>query len=119
MEDARIPGDHQISCSLGMDPLGRASEQSLNFSDLVFSYSLLLQGTDPATDFRGMGLLGLRNLLYMAENYNDKLRKIISDQTQRNEHEYPVAVAGINVSQMLFELLHVGAESTLVPRSLV
>jgi len=73
------------------------------------------QGTDPATDFRGMGLLGLRNLLYMAENYNDKLRKIISDQTQRNEHEYPVAVAGINVSQMLFELLHVGAESPAKP----
>jgi len=28
------------------------------------------QGKDPSTDFRGMGLLGLLNLVYFAENYS-------------------------------------------------
>jgi hypothetical protein len=28
-----------------------------------------IQGTDPATDFRGMGLLGLEQLVYFAENH--------------------------------------------------
>lgn len=27
------------------------------------------QGTDPATDFRGMGLLGLEQLVYFSENH--------------------------------------------------
>jgi hypothetical protein len=32
------------------------------------------QGTDPATDFRGMGYLGLINLIYFAEVHNDQYR---------------------------------------------
>lgn len=65
------------------------------------------QGTDPATDFRGMGLLGLLNLIYFAETYTDIFRKIVVTQATRKEKDYPVAVAGINVSQMLCDLLHI------------
>lgn len=59
-----------------------------------------------------MGLLGLRNLLYISEHHTEKIRKIISTQMERKDHDYPVAVAGINLSQMLFELLHIGSEGT-------
>ena len=31
--------------------------------------TLGFQGTDPATDFRGMGMLGLTQLLFFAQNY--------------------------------------------------
>ena len=78
----------------------------------------LAQGTDPATDLRGMGLLGLSNLLYMAEFHSDKLRKIIAVQSERKDHDYPVAVAGINLTKMLYELLHIGTEGTHIPPSL-
>lgn len=73
------------------------------------------QGTDPATDLRGMGLLGLSNLLYMAEFHSDKLRKIIAVQSERKDHDYPVAVAGINLTKMLYELLHIGTEDPTKP----
>lgn len=66
------------------------------------------QGTDPATDFRGMGLLGLHNLLYFAEVYPEKWREIVKRNQDRKEREYPTAVAGINITQALFEILNVG-----------
>ena len=65
------------------------------------------QGTDPATDFRGMGLLGLNNLIYFAENYTESFRKIVTVQAERKERDYPVAVAGINVTQLLCDLFHI------------
>ncbi|KAL6072968.1 ELMO domain-containing protein 1 [Balamuthia mandrillaris] len=68
------------------------------------------QGTDPATDFRGMGLLGLKNLIYIAENQQNFRRKIVDIQHERKDHDYPVAVAGINLTQVLCELLHIGKE---------
>ena len=30
------------------------------------------QGTDPMTDFRGAGIFGLNNLLYLASNYENR-----------------------------------------------
>lgn len=76
------------------------------------------QGTDPATDFRGMGLLGLEQLVYFAENHNDIFRKIVNGQIARKEREYPVAVAGINITQKLYEILKVndeGSDGTIFP----
>lgn len=70
--------------------------------------SMGFQGKDPATDFRGMGLLGLYNLLYFGENSGDTWRGIITRNIERKEREYPAAVAGINITQMLFELLQLG-----------
>jgi len=43
------------------------------------------QGTDPATDFRGMGLLGLQNLMYFAETYPEIFRKIVKEQSSRSD----------------------------------
>lgn len=70
---------------------------------MVFSF-FFKKGTDPATDFRGMGMLGLENLIYFAENYNEQWKKILAVQHERSGKDYPVAVAGINVTSTLFEI---------------
>lgn len=81
--------------------------------------SLGFQGTDPATDFRGMGLLGLEQLVYFAENHTDIFRKIVNGQIARKEREYPVAVAGINITQKLYDILKIndeaGQDNTIFP----
>jgi len=69
------------------------------------------QGTDPATDFRGMGVFGLEQLVYFAESHTDVFRKIVNGQLARKEREYPVAVAGINLTQKLYEILKVNDET--------
>uniref|UniRef100_A0A8C5DWJ0 ELMO domain-containing protein n=1 Tax=Gouania willdenowi TaxID=441366 RepID=A0A8C5DWJ0_GOUWI len=40
------------------------------------------QGSDPKTDFRGMGLLGLHNLLYFAEHDKSTALQILHDSLQ-------------------------------------
>ena len=66
------------------------------------------QGKDPATDLRGAGLMGLKNLHYMAEFYPETLRKVCAEQAGKSVEEayYPVATAGINVSALLHEKLY-------------
>jgi len=68
------------------------------------------QGTDPSTDFRGMGVLGLDNLLYFAEAYSEVWRKIVTIQAERKERDYPVAVAGINVTQMMYDIFKINQQ---------
>ena len=60
------------------------------------------QGADPATDFRGMGVLGLHNLLYFGEHFPDVFTRLVNAQRKR---DYPLACAGINVTFMLLEML--------------
>lgn len=59
------------------------------------------QGTDPATDFRGMGMLGLSNLIYIAEKHPVIFRRIVKEQASRDDNDYPVAVTGISITQLL------------------
>ena len=73
------------------------------------------QGPDPATDFRGMGVLGLQNLVYFGEHYPDVFARLVTAQRKR---DYPLACAGINVTSMLLELLRMredrpGADAAL------
>eukprot|EP01104_Vermistella_antarctica_P012204 TRINITY_DN348_c0_g1_i1.p1 TRINITY_DN348_c0_g1~~TRINITY_DN348_c0_g1_i1.p1 ORF type:complete len:706 (+),score=182.78 TRINITY_DN348_c0_g1_i1:325-2442(+) len=77
---------------------GRVSEQ---WKRLGF------QGTDPATDFRGMGLLGLKQLLYFAVHYLDVFKGIVMEQCSRDGNDYPVSTAGINISQMVMDIFGV------------
>ncbi|XP_024012868.1 ELMO domain-containing protein A isoform X2 [Eutrema salsugineum] len=75
------------------------------------------QGKDPSTDFRGGGFISLENLLYLARNFpkafHDLLRKQVGD---RSVWEYPFAVAGINITFMLIQMLDLEA---VKPRSIV
>eukprot|EP00884_Botryococcus_braunii_P009559 jgi/Botrbrau1/18604/Bobra.0367s0044.1 len=64
------------------------------------------QRNDPRTDFRGGGFTALENHLYMAENEMILFRKLLEKADgERSEWEYPFAVAGINVTFMLEELV--------------
>ena len=68
--------------------------------------TLGFQGSDPATDFRGMGVLGLELLLFMAERRPADMRKILD-----NRLDYPFACAAINVAALMFEKLNFTAKS--------
>ncbi|GAM25414.1 hypothetical protein SAMD00019534_085890, partial [Acytostelium subglobosum LB1] len=61
------------------------------------------QGKDPATDFRGMGILGLDNLLYFATHHIDAAQATLLDANTRCK--YPFAITGINLTSVLVNLL--------------
>ncbi|RZC69242.1 hypothetical protein C5167_032332 [Papaver somniferum] len=70
------------------------------------------QGKDPATDFRGGGFISLENLLFFAKmfpkSYQDLLQK---QEGNRAMWEYPFAVAGVNITFMLIQMLDLEAEN--------
>jgi len=62
------------------------------------------QGTDPATDLRGVGLLGLLHLLLLAERAPSQLRSGMLESRHATRH-FPFAVASFNFSKMAVDLL--------------
>ena len=77
------------------------------------------QGENPGTDFRAAGLISLEHLLYLGREHPDVFfRLMLKQDGVRSEWEYPFAVAGVNVTHMLAELLELRKEP-LVPRSAV
>lgn len=58
------------------------------------------QGTDPSTDFRGAGLFGLSQLVYLVERHPEEWNRMLSP-------DFMSAAAGINVSLRLMTLLGV------------
>ncbi|XP_022100304.1 ELMO domain-containing protein 2-like [Acanthaster planci] len=62
------------------------------------------QGDDPATDFRGMGMLGLLNLIYFAEAYHKAARHVLS-HSHHPKFGYSYAVVGINMTSIAYHLL--------------
>ncbi|KAB2058544.1 ELMO domain-containing A [Gossypium arboreum] len=64
------------------------------------------QGPDPSTDFRGGGFISLENLIFFAKKYPQSFQRLLHKQDgNRSEWEYPFAVAGINISFMLVQML--------------
>eukprot|EP00250_Pteridium_aquilinum_P015599 c22666_g1_i1 orf=334-1293(+) len=64
------------------------------------------QGKDPSTDFRGGGFISLENLLFFAKEYPKAFQRLLhKEQGCRATWEYPFAVAGINISFMLIQIL--------------
>ncbi|KAG1464270.1 hypothetical protein G6F56_005116 [Rhizopus delemar] len=62
------------------------------------------QGTDPATDFRGMGIQGLDDLLYFTQHYPQQVQSILQ-HANHPQQWYPYAIVGINISKFTFQLL--------------
>jgi hypothetical protein len=58
------------------------------------------QGKDPATDFRGMGVLGLYCLHYFASNHQDVARSVLS-HSHHPQHHYPYAMVGIHIVEII------------------
>ena len=65
------------------------------------------QGTDPKTDFRGMGLLGLESLLYLVQNFNKAARHILS-HSNHPKYGYSMAIVSINLTHLALKLLNDG-----------
>ncbi|KAF9429694.1 hypothetical protein BGZ94_009845 [Podila epigama] len=62
------------------------------------------QGKDPATDFRGMGMLGLDDLVYYAKYYPESSKKAL----ECSHHEtqwYSFAIVGINITAFAVQTL--------------
>ncbi|XP_038875760.1 ELMO domain-containing protein A-like isoform X1 [Benincasa hispida] len=75
------------------------------------------QGKDPSTDFRGGGFISLENLLYFARNFPKSFQDLLRKQEgDRSLWEYPFAVAGVNITFMLIQMLDLEA---VKPRTLV
>ncbi|TRY64460.1 hypothetical protein DNTS_017143 [Danionella cerebrum] len=62
------------------------------------------QGDDPKTDFRGMGMLGLTNLLFFSEKYTEAARQVLS-HANHPTLGYSYAIVGINLTEMAYSLL--------------
>ncbi|KAJ0713905.1 putative ELMO domain-containing protein [Helianthus annuus] len=66
------------------------------------------QGNDPSTDFRGGGFISLENLIFFANTYPEAFQDLLNKREgDRAEWEYPFAVAGINISFMLVQMLDI------------
>ncbi|XP_028833441.1 ELMO domain-containing protein 2 [Denticeps clupeoides] len=65
------------------------------------------QGEDPKTDFRGMGMLGLTNLVFFSENYTEEARQVLS-HANHPKLGYSYAIVGINLTEMAYSLLKSG-----------
>ncbi|KAK1583224.1 hypothetical protein Q3G72_021987 [Acer saccharum] len=66
------------------------------------------QGSDPSTDFRGGGFISLENLIFFAKKFPDSFQRLLHKQDgTRAAWEYPFAVAGINISFTLIQMLDI------------
>uniref|UniRef100_A0A1B6DXP2 ELMO domain-containing protein n=1 Tax=Clastoptera arizonana TaxID=38151 RepID=A0A1B6DXP2_9HEMI len=83
---------------------GRVSKQ---WRDIGF------QGDDPKTDFRGMGILGLDNLIYFAEEYPEAVNHVLS-HSMHPKYGYAFAIVGINLTSMAYHLFKDGTAKTHV-----
>ena len=67
------------------------------------------QREDPQTDFRGGGILALKCLVYVFERYPHKMLNIVKHQQPSGSKKwYPVCAAGINLTCIIAEILHLG-----------
>ncbi|CDY51346.1 BnaC02g45750D [Brassica napus] len=75
------------------------------------------QGKDPSTDFRGGGFISLENLLFFAKTFPTSFQSLLKKQGgKRAAWEYPFAVAGVNITFMIMQMLDLEASK---PRTFV
>uniref|UniRef100_A0A7R9Y8H4 ELMO domain-containing protein n=1 Tax=Pinguiococcus pyrenoidosus TaxID=172671 RepID=A0A7R9Y8H4_9STRA len=79
--------------------------------------SLGFQGIDPATDFRSMGGLALRMLVYFAEERTESARTAL-EMSHRQPAWYPFATAGINIAAFVLHLAQTRALDPLLHAAL-
>ncbi|KAJ7957571.1 ELMO domain-containing A [Quillaja saponaria] len=75
------------------------------------------QGRDPSTDFRGAGFISLENLLFFAKTFSTSFQCLLKKQGGKQvAWEYPFAVAGVNITFMIMQMLDLDASK---PRTFV
>lgn len=81
------------------------SSELLNYCNCLIPVSA--QGDDPKTDFRGMGMLGLDNLLFFAQEMTVAARHLLS-HSRHPRYGYTFAIVGINLTSMAYKMLKSG-----------
>ncbi|CAN6443142.1 unnamed protein product [Victoria cruziana] len=80
------------------------------------------QGCDPSTDFRGGGYISLENLIFFAKKYPEPFQNLLhKKEGKRSQWEYPFAVAGVNLTFTLVQMLDLqsGPPSSIVAANFV
>ncbi|XP_074356905.1 uncharacterized protein LOC141696686 isoform X3 [Apium graveolens] len=101
--------DHQTS----LLALWRAAFPDVTLKGLVSEQwkDMGWQGTNPSTDFRHCGFFAVENLLFLARTYPASFLKLLFKTAgKRATWEYPFAVAGINITFMLIQMLDLYSE---------
>lgn len=62
------------------------------------------QGTDPATDLRGMGVFGLLQLLYFSSVFNEEAKMVLA-RAQQQGNSFPFAAQSLTISKMVIDTL--------------
>ncbi|KAJ3057710.1 ELMO domain-containing protein 2, partial [Podochytrium sp. JEL0797] len=62
------------------------------------------QGVDPATDFRGMGCLGLDDLVYYAKNHVASFQRVLT-ASHHSTAWFSMAIVGINITSFTLSLV--------------
>ena len=82
---------------------------------LKFILFFLFFSDDPVRDFRAMGMLGLKHLIFVTKHDNRNFREICETMSSQTENFYPIATAGMMISQMLCaHIKNIGMEK-LIP----
>ena len=66
------------------------------------------QASDPTTDLRGMGILGLYQLVYFSHKRTLTAKTILEESHNTSKVAFPFAVTGINITSFILELLTEG-----------
>ena len=69
------------------------------------------QGKDPATDFRGMGMLSLHQLVYLANEHTKRCKRMLSTSNHPVKG-YSFAITGIHLTHLTLSLLLDGSLRT-------
>ena len=72
------------------------------WSDIGFQ-----QDSDPTTDFRGMGLLGLTQLLFLTQHHSSTAKSMLLTSSHPLKG-YPFAITGINMTHLVLSLMKAG-----------
>mmetsp|Transcript_4375 Transcript_4375/g.12236 ORF Transcript_4375/g.12236 Transcript_4375/m.12236 type:complete len:255 (-) Transcript_4375:523-1287(-) len=106
---ARLPMDGSVlhervlgSCYRALTKEDRTPPRYGNHWDVVG-----FQGTDPATDLRGAGMLALLQLLHFAKRRAPLLAAIYAE-SRREGHDFPFMVVSINMTQLALVALRSG-----------
>jgi hypothetical protein len=62
------------------------------------------QGRDPATDLRGVGILGLLQILAFVSNHEQMFKKMWKHSTHE-KYNFPLCISGFSVTQAMMETL--------------
>lgn len=62
------------------------------------------QGKDPASDFRGMGMLGLLQLVYFTSKRTELAKLTLTEANDPYAVYFPFAITGINITAFVLEL---------------